>query len=252
MTKICIYNKSFFYLFLVSLLLFTSCVKKHEKQKGRVVRYSGSENIQNIPKSQSAEKKTIPPPRTSSRTFSGPEIFEKYNTAVFMIFTSDGLSNYQGSGFFISPQGIAVSNYHVFQGTTIGKERIRLSDGTTFTIRNVIKTSQSEDLIIFQLESNRQNFNFIPIAAKSPKVGEKVFAIGSPLGLENTFSSGEISQRRENNMLQISVPIDHGSSGGALINEYGEAIGITTGGLKESGANLNFAIDIKVVEKYLK
>lgn len=47
--------------------------------------------------------------------------------------------------------------------------------------------------------------------------------------MENTFSSGEISQIRGNAIIQISVPIDHGSSGGALINSYGEVIGITSG-----------------------
>ena len=87
---------------------------------------------------------------------------------------------------------------------------------------------------------------------KNPKVGEKVYTIGSPLGLENTFSSGEISQLREDNLIQINAPIDHGSSGGALINEYGEVIGITTAGIESSGANLNFAVDIDVVRPYVR
>ena len=52
-------------------------------------------------------------------------------------------------------------------------------------------------------------------------------------------------------MIQISVPIDHGSSGGALINEYGEVIGITSGGFDDSGANLNFAVNINVVKSRL-
>ena len=77
--------------------------------------------------------------------------------------------------------------------------------------------------------------------------GVPVYTIGSPRGLENTFSSGEISQIRDDNYIQISCPIDHGSSGGVLINAYGEAIGITTGGHDESGANLNFAKNIKVL-----
>ena len=53
----------------------------------------------------------------------GAEIFSKYNTAVFMVFTSDGYNMYQGSGFFINNSGLAVSNYHVFQNTSIGEER---------------------------------------------------------------------------------------------------------------------------------
>ena len=70
--------------------------------------------------------------------------------------------------------------------------------------------------------------------------------------MENTFSSGEISQLREDNLIQINAPIDHGSSGGALINEYGEVIGITTAGIETSGANLNFAVDIDVVRPYVR
>ena len=78
----------------------------------------------------------------------------------------------------------------------------------------------------------------------------RAYAIGSPRGLENTFSSGEIAQLRGNGVLQISVPIDHGSSGGALLNEYGEAIGITSAGFDDSGANLNFAISTDLIKKY--
>lgn len=69
--------------------------------------------------------------------------------------------------------------------------------------------------------------------------------------MENTFSSGEVSQIRDGHYIQISCPIDHGSSGGALINAYGEVIGITTAGRDDSGANLNFAKDIVLVRETL-
>ena len=90
------------------------------------------------------------------------------------------------------------------------------------------------------------------MASKRPSVGDKAYAIGSPRGLDNTLSDGMISQIRENDYLQISVPIDHGSSGGALLNEYGEVIGITSGGLDDSGANLNYAISIDVVKRHIR
>ena len=185
---------------------------------------------------------------------SGADLFEKYNTAVFMIYTSDGWNDYQGSGFFISRDGVAVSNYHVFKGTGIGYEQIKLSDGRKCKVKEVIAKSSDDDVIIFRVESGGKIFNCVPIAKKSPRVGEKAYAIGSPRGLENTFSSGEISQIRgdHDEILQISVPIDHGSSGGVLLNSHGEAIGITTAGMDASGANLNFAISISVLEKYVK
>lgn len=182
----------------------------------------------------------------------GADLFEKYNSAVFMIYTSDGWNDYQGSGFFISKDGVAVSNYHVFQGTGIGYEQILLSDGSKRKVKEVIAKSSIDDIIVFRVEGNGKTFNCIPIAKQSPRVGEKAYAIGSPRGLENTFSSGEISQIRGDNLLQINVPIDHGSSGGVLLNAKGEAIGITSAGLDNSGANLNFAIDINVLKKYVK
>ena len=90
------------------------------------------------------------------------------------------------------------------------------------------------------------------MAQQKPKIGERVYAIGSPRGLENTFSSGEVSQWRDDCLMQISVLIDHGSSGGALINEYGEAVGITSGTFYDgSQANLNYAWSIEVLRPYL-
>lgn len=172
------------------------------------------------------------------------EIFKRYDSAVFMVFTSDGYHAYQGSGFFISADGLAVSNYHVFKGTGIGYEIIKLSNGNQYKIEKVLAKSEKDDYILFRVKGR---FNYIPVSQRKREVGERVYTIGSPKGLENTFSSGEISQIREDNFIQISCPIDHGSSGGVLINRYGEAIGITTGGRDDSGANLNFAKDIRVV-----
>ena len=186
----------------------------------------------------------------SSGKLSGQEIFRKCNTAVFMVFTSTGLQGFQGSGFFVSPDGLAVSNYHVFEGTGMGLEVIKTSNDRQYKIDQVIFKDKENDVMVFTVKATvGTKFNYIPISSHNPQVGEKVYAIGSPLGLENTFSSGEISQFREKgNVIQISVPIDHGSSGGALINEFGEAIGITSGGFDNSGANLNFAVNINVIK----
>lgn len=189
---------------------------------------------------------------TSKKMLTAQEIFKRCNPAVFMIFTTSGYENCQGSGFFISPSGLAVSNYHVFKGTQVGAEVIRLTDGTQYRLDRVLYKNADEDIFIFTVQPPVGcQFQYIPISSKSPQVGDRAFAIGSPLGLENTFSSGEISQLRGSGVIQINVPIDHGSSGGALINEYGEAIGITTAGIDESGANLNFAMSIDLVKPHI-
>lgn len=203
-----------------------------------------NQKVANSPKQTSTNQ------QRRTEIMSGTEIFEKFNTAVFMIYTSDGISAYQGSGFFITSSGVAVSNYHVFKGTAIGYEQIKLSNGKTYKLKEIIAKSEAEDYILFRVESNGDKFTSIPVAQSKSKIGEKVYAIGSPRGLVNTFSSGEISQFRDGHLIQISTPIDHGSSGGALINSYGEVIGITTSGLDDSGANLNFAVDISVLRKH--
>lgn len=189
--------------------------------------------------------------RGEGNKLDGPKIFAKYNTAVFMVFTSDGNNVYQGSGFFINKDGLAVSNYHVFKGTGKGAEGIKLAGSEeTYKVSEVIQSSEEEDFILFRV--NVSNTNYIPMAKYKPNVGEKVFAIGSPRGLENTFSSGEVSQWRKKNLMQISALIDHGSSGGALINEYGEVVGITSGTFYDgSQANLNYAWSIDVIKPYV-
>ncbi len=164
-----------------------------------------------------------------------------------MVFTDDGNNAYQGSGFFISPDGIGVSNYHVFEGTYKSHAQIKLSSGERYSIGNIIYSDADKDIILFKI--NKKGCKFIPLSQKEVKVGDHVFAIGSPRGYENTLSDGMISQLRpdEKYGIQISVPIDHGSSGGALINEYGEVIGVTSAGRDDSGANINFAINLREV-----
>ena len=229
-------------LLIVLLFGYTSCTKA-KRNKGEFHRSSSTVIIPSLEQKKIKSKQAISK-SIQSHILEPTEIFKKYNSAVFMIYTTDGLGVFQGSGFFISENGVAVSNYHVFKGTAVGSEVIKLSDGRQCKISEVIAKSESEDYILFRIKGH---FVHIPVSHRKNNVGEKVYTIGSPRGLENTFSSGEISQIRDDNYIQISCPIDHGSSGGVLINAYGEAIGITTGGHDESGANLNSAKNIKVL-----
>jgi serine protease Do len=140
----------------------------------------------------------------------------------------------------------------VFHGTGIGMEQIKLAGSDeAYKVKDVLARSEQEDFILFRVDCD--NTNYIPIAANKPQIGEKVYAIGSPRGLENTFSSGEVSQWRADNLMQISALIDHGSSGGALLNEYGEVVGITSGSFADgSQANLNYAWSIDVVKPHIR
>jgi len=236
---------------LFCLLCISSCRKastsrsRHERQTEYVQPKERTETVRSSRRHGITNKR-------SKKKLDGREVFDKYSTAVFMVFTSDGMNGYQGSGFFIDNEGLAVSNYHVFKGTGIGMEKIKLlGSDVTHNVTEIIAKDEEEDYILFRVDC--ENTNYLPIASSKPQIGEKVFAIGSPRGLENTFSSGEVSQWRAKNLMQINALIDHGSSGGALINEYGEAVGITSGSFYDgSQANLNYAWSIDVIKPYLK
>lgn len=170
------------------------------------------------------------------------EIYNKCNPAVFTIYTKDA----QGSGFFIGDDGLAISNYHVFEGSNPSDVMALLPNGGLFQIKEILGYSKNKDFVVFRVAGS--GFSYIPISQKEYKIGETVYAIGSPKGEKNTLSTGVISgDGHSETTFKISVPIDHGSSGGVLLNEYGEAIGITSGGRDDTHANLNYAIDIKKV-----
>ncbi|MGQ1948358.1 S1C family serine protease [Geofilum sp. OHC36d9] len=178
------------------------------------------------------------------------ELYNKYKKSVFLVYTSDGNNEFQGSGFFVSKNGLAVSNYHVFEGTSQGLEIIETLDGKQFKVKEVLEKSEENDYIIFRVNIGSYNIlNPIPVVSQIPEIGDDVFAIGNPRGLQSTLSKGIVSAFRENNsLIQTTTEITHGSSGGPLLNMMGEVIGITTSGLGE--ANLNFAVNIKYLKLY--
>lgn len=172
-------------------------------------------------------------------------LYERAKNAVFLIYTSDGENMMQGSGFFITDSGIGISNYHVFKGTYKGKDVIKVLSGEQYKIDEVLAANEDLDYIVFKVRVDR-GVSFVPIATEVPQVGQDVFAIGNPEGLESTLSKGIISGLRPTqNLIQTTAEITHGSSGGALFNMKGEVLGITSSGLGE--ANLNFAIDIRAL-----
>ena len=166
------------------------------------------------------------------------EIYRRCNPAVFTVLTDEA----QGSGFFINSSGVAVTNYHLLRGANSG--RVELANNRAYQIVEVLKASEELDYAIFRVGIS-DKVPFLPISRKAVVIGQKAYAIGSPKGVNNTFSQGIVSQKR-GHLIQISVPIDHGSSGGALLNEYGEVIGVTTSRV-DSNADLNFAIDIHML-----
>ena len=180
-----------------------------------------------------------------------PLLFAKCKKSIFMIIISGKSSSSQGSGFVISEDGIAISNYHVFEMYKKGNEKLLFDDDREFEIDSIIEADKEYDYIIFKIKSPKNYvFDYVKYSEQVLNIGENVFAIGNPLGLEKTLSKGIISGYRgdDNELIQTDTDVTHGSSGGPLFNMRGEVLGITSMVLKSGGANLNFAISIELLD----
>ena len=157
----------------------------------------------------------------------------------------DGRPVAQGSGFIVGRDGSIVTNYHVIRS---GSSAIaKLPDGAFFVVDGVLAFDKARDIAI--IKAHGENFRTVTLGDSDRiQVGEEVIAIGNPLSLESTVSSGIVSGIRTiegegGKFLQVTAPISPGSSGGPLFDETGEVIGITTLYIK-GGENLNFAIPV--------
>jgi len=183
------------------------------------------------------------------------EIYQKCSPAVFYIevYDKNGSALGSGSGFFIDLNGTAVTNHHVIEDAYSAK--IQLSDtGRVYNVLGVYDYSEANDWAVIKVDV--KNTSCLKIGDPATAIGgAKVYAIGSPEGLQNTISEGLISNPSRmigtTEYIQISAPISHGSSGGALFNKFGEVIGITSAGLEE-GQNLNFVIPMTALAGYRK
>jgi tetratricopeptide (TPR) repeat protein len=182
----------------------------------------------------------------NSQTLSAEQIYEKVKDAVVVILAYDYADELaaQGSGVILNDKGYVVTNYHVLTGN----ERLEIMHGEEIIpYVDIIGINVEKDILILKIEEKK--FPAVKLGdVKSLKVGQRVYAIGSPMGFENTISEGIISGLRSyeelsKNYIQITASISPGSSGGAVVNDKGELIGISTLTAKE-GQNLNFAIPI--------
>ncbi|WP_341281719.1 trypsin-like peptidase domain-containing protein [Paenibacillus sp. FSL H8-0537] len=159
-----------------------------------------------------------------------------------------------GSGVIVGSKGEIITNYHVIEGAH--KAVIYTSDEVKYESSTVLNADKDRDLALIKIDSSNLNLPTVTIGDSSKlKLGESVVAIGSPLGFTNSLTSGVVSTKNRTvdgqNYIQISTPIDHGSSGGALFNLRGELVGITTA-LVESSAAINLAIPSTDVSTFLK
>ncbi len=162
--------------------------------------------------------------------------------SVVKIYVKDVDENYfSGSGFFYD-EGEIATNYHVIKDAKLIE--IEFDDGSIYT-GEVEVIGYNKELDLAALSIAKETVPGLEFGdSEKIYLGQKVYAIGSPGGVINTLSSGFISAIR-NQMIQINAPISQGSSGGALINEYGQVIGVTSLGILDE-ENLGYAIPINL------
>jgi len=170
-----------------------------------------------------------------------PEIVKRAKPAVVEIVALDekGSPTKLGTGFFISADGLVVSNCHVIQGAS----SLAAFDNhdALFALDRILACSTDPDLAILKFTAHDVAF-LQPHRSGELDEGDKVVVIGNPTGLTGTVSEGIISALRENgSIIQITAPISPGSSGSPVLDEKGELIGIVTS-QRQEGQNLNFAI----------
>ena len=176
------------------------------------------------------------------------QIYARCMPAVFDIevYDVDGWDLGGGSGFFIDENGTGVTNFHVIYGAATAEVRLYGADpdAPPLEVLGVYAWSEEEDWAVIQVDTAPEAWLKIgdPVTAVG---GATVYALGSPLGLSGTISNGIISNPALDidgqTYIQTNAAISPGSSGGALVNKYGEVIGITAGGFTY-GDSLNYAV----------
>jgi periplasmic serine protease DO-like len=157
-----------------------------------------------------------------------------------------------GSGIMIGKDGFILTNYHVISKGVFYSVNIE-EDKNVYSTDEIVKYHTVLDLAVIRI---RRKLDPLPVCSDEKGLvrGQKVVAIGSPLGFFNSVSDGIISgfrQFEDMDMIQFTAPISSGSSGGALLNMYGEVIGISTAGIDE-GQNINLAVSYENINNFAK
>jgi serine protease Do len=153
----------------------------------------------------------------------------------------------EGSGFFISADGYAVTNNHVVDHAK--SVQVTTADGTIYKAR-VVGTDPKTDLALIKVDS-KSDFPFVQFADHAPQVGDWVIAVGNPFGLGGTVTAGIVSASSRDigsgpydDYIQIDAPINKGNSGGPAFDVEGKVIGINTAIFSPSGGSVGIGFDI--------
>jgi len=158
----------------------------------------------------------------------------------------------QGSGFAVSDDGLVLTNAHVVDGAS--RVVARNMDGDEFLV-SIVQTDVARDIALLRLAGWKGNGLKLALDPAGVNVGDEILAIGNPLGLEGTVTRGIVSAKRRIEgiaLIQVDAAISPGSSGGPLVNEAGEVIGITSwkiAGERSAAESLGFAVASSEISK---
>lgn len=177
------------------------------------------------------------------------KILEQQKSVVMIQVKENGKTVSFGTGFFIDPNGIIVTNYHVVSKWFEGSNKVavaRTDSGAFVVLEGLIAIDKTNDIALVKCKTN--GFPAVNINRQArAKKGENAYVIGSPLGLDASLSEGIVSNiRKETQLIQITAPISRGSSGSPVYNSLGEVIGMATSQAK-TGQNINFAVPISKI-----
>lgn len=156
-----------------------------------------------------------------------------------------------GSGFFVR-ENIIATNLHVVEEATKGYGKL-IGAKDKFEIIGVVEVDKEYDLVLLMTKDVKAPALRLADSTEA-SIGDEIYAVGNPLGLEGTFSQGIVSGVRKGDkytILQITAPISPGSSGGPILNNQGKVIGVAFAGFEE-GQNINFAIPSNAIVSLLK
>jgi hypothetical protein len=167
--------------------------------------------------------------------------------------TRDGKKLGFGSGFFVSPKGNILTNYHVVENAE--EIRIRTRNGETYGA-GIFMYNKQDDIAYLQASlSVDVSPPFLSVRSLPPQRGENIIVAGTPFGIEQAVSRGQISAVAENEdegtYIQITAPIAEGSSGGPVVDEEGRVVGMSTLILFSEGARFNYAVASTALREYV-
>ena len=190
-------------------------------------------------------------PLSLAAEMSAEQIYKKASPAVFYveILDNDDEVLKTGSGFFISESGLAITNYHVVVGAS--KMRVTTDDGKAYNVAGIYDYDWKMDAALIQIDG--KGFPYLELADSAGILaGATVYALGSPLGLQASFSRGIVSQALRviegNGFIQLDAAISSGSSGGALLDTTGRVVGVTTATMVDA-QNINLAVPVGFFSK---